>query len=55
MKLKSFYTEHEPFILGTGFIMVLLVLMGERPSLVYPTQRNGAFLHHSVKNRHHFL
>ena len=25
MKVKSLYTEHEPFILGTGFIIVLLM------------------------------
>ena len=54
MKLKNFYTEHESFILGTGFIMVLLAVWESVP-LDYPTERNGALLHHSVKNRCRFL
>jgi ABC-type nitrate/sulfonate/bicarbonate transport system permease component len=31
MKLKNFYTEHESFILGTGFIMVLLAVWESVP------------------------
>src|SRR5438445_7613524 len=31
MKLKNFYTEHEPFILGNGFIVALLVLWESVP------------------------
>ena len=55
MKLKNFYTEHESFILGTGFIVASARPLGKRPSLVHPTERNGALLHHSVKNRCRFL
>ena len=55
MKLKNFYTEHEPFILGTGFIVALLVLWESIPLWYYPTERNGALLHHPLKNRCHFL
>src|SRR5437870_9529085 len=31
MKVKSFYAEHEPFILGTGFIIVLLIVWESIP------------------------
>jgi NitT/TauT family transport system permease protein len=31
MKLKSFYAEHESFILGTGFIVILLALWESVP------------------------
>ena len=31
MKLKNFYTEHESFILGTGFIVFLLILWESIP------------------------
>ena len=31
MKLKNVYTAHEPFILGTGFIVVLLILWESVP------------------------
>ena len=54
MKLKNFYTEHESFILEPA--LSWFCWQSGRASLYdYLTERNGAFLHHSVKNRCRFL